>query len=62
MEPPPAGLFPEGSAFAMLPAGARMVELVDTGDSISGLPRGNTRVRNRVNSGKPKPLQVGEVG
>ncbi len=39
-----------------------MVEPVDTGDSGTGLPRGNTRVRNRVNSGKPKPLQVGEVG
>lgn len=33
---------------------ARMVESVDTGDSRWGLPRGNARVRNRVNSGKPK--------
>ena len=37
---------------------ARVVELADTGDSRKGLPRGNARVRNRVNSGKPKPFGV----
>jgi len=33
-----------------------MVELVDTEDSSLGLPRGDARVTNRVNSGKPKAL------
>ena len=43
-------------ATAQYAAGARMVELVDTEDSSLGLPRGDARVTNRVNSGKPKAL------